>query len=126
MTINSPIKPKKNSKQPEGFQLGRDKTGGRKLGAVNTVNATVKDNILAVFNRLDGTAGMAAWARKNLTEFYKLYARLLPMEITATVKHVEVPADLSNFGDEELAQLAMLHQKLFAKVEQRVIEHTLQ
>lgn len=43
---------------------------------------TVKENILAVFNRLDGTAGMAKWARENQTDFYRIYAKLLPTQIT--------------------------------------------
>lgn len=63
----------------------RPKTGGRKPGAVNKASATVKENILAVFNRLNGTAGMADWANANRTEFYKIYARLLPTEIEATL-----------------------------------------
>ena len=61
------------------------KTGGRTKGTPNTLNATVKDNVLAVFNRLEGTAGMAKWANDNPTEFYKIYARLIPTD--ATVEH---------------------------------------
>jgi hypothetical protein len=37
--------------------------------------------MLAVFNRLGGTAAMAEWAEANLTEFYKLYARLIPTDV---------------------------------------------
>lgn len=39
-----------------------------------------KENIAAVFTRLGGTAQMAKWAQENQTEFYKLYARLVPVE----------------------------------------------
>jgi len=38
------------------------------------------ENIVAVFTRLGGTATMAEWARRNQTEFYRLYARLIPSE----------------------------------------------
>jgi hypothetical protein len=41
-----------------------------------------RDNIAAVFTRLGGTAAMAEWAKENKTEFYKLYARLIPTEVT--------------------------------------------
>ena len=41
-----------------------------------------KDNIAAVFTRLGGTAAMARWAKKNQSEFYRLYARLIPHEHT--------------------------------------------
>lgn len=49
--------------------------------------------MIAVFTRLGGTAEMAKWAKDNLTEFYKLYARLIPTESTVTVmRHIsEIP-----------------------------------
>ena len=46
------------------------------------VNALAKENIIAVFIRMGGTAAMAKWAKKNQTEFYKLYGRLVPHEVT--------------------------------------------
>lgn len=58
----------------------RPKVGGRVKGTPNKVTTTAKENILAVFTRLGGTAQMAAWARENQTEFYKIYARLVPTE----------------------------------------------
>ena len=51
-------------------------------GSPNKVSATVKDNILAVFTRLGGTAEMTKWAARNKDDFYKMYARLAPKEIT--------------------------------------------
>lgn len=63
------------------------KTGGRQAGVPNKVTGTVRDNMLAVFNRLGGTAQMATWAQENQTEFYKLYARLLPTEINQSTEH---------------------------------------
>jgi hypothetical protein len=53
---------------------------GRSKGSKNLVGATAKENILAVFTRLGGTAAMAEWAGENRTEFYRLYARLIPTE----------------------------------------------
>lgn len=53
---------------------------GRPKGRKNKVSATVKDNILAVFTRLGGTAEMAKWAKDNPTDFYRLYGRLAPVE----------------------------------------------
>lgn len=58
--------------------MARQKTGGRTAGTLNKVSATVKDNVLAVFNRLGGTSGMAEWANENKTEFYKLYGKMIP------------------------------------------------
>lgn len=48
--------------------------------------ASARENILAVFTRLGGTAAMAKWAKQNQTEFYRLYARLVPkpVEVSGT------------------------------------------
>jgi len=54
----------------------------RTLGAKNKVPQAAKENIQAVFVRLGGTAAMAEWANENKTEFYKIYSRLLPHELT--------------------------------------------
>ena len=54
-------------------------------GIPNRIGSQVKENVVAVFTRLGGTAGMAQWAKENLTEFYRLYARLIPSEMTATI-----------------------------------------
>lgn len=58
------------------------KTGGRQKGAKNKISGMAKENIAAVFVRLGGTAAMARWAKANETEFYRLYARLVPHEVT--------------------------------------------
>lgn len=55
-------------------------------GSPNKVGATAKENILAVFTRIGGTAGMAKWAKDNQTEFYKLYARLIPVEVDGKIE----------------------------------------
>lgn len=58
------------------------------------MSGQVKENLVAVFNRLGGTAAMADWAAENLTEFYKLYAKMLPRQLDAEIKHTLVD-DLS-------------------------------
>lgn len=52
----------------------------RTHGAKNKIPQAAKENIAAVFVRLGSTAAMADWAKDNKTEFYKLYARLIPVE----------------------------------------------
>lgn len=68
----------------------------------NKLGAEVKENIVAVFTRLGSTAAMADWARENLTEFYKLYARLIPTEVIGdfTIR------DATELSDAELAAIA--------------------
>jgi len=74
---------------------------GRPVGAKNKIGAQCKENILAVFTRLGGTAGMAEWAMENKTEFYKLYARLIPTDITVTKRD-----DVRDLTDDELRIIA--------------------
>ncbi len=57
----------------------------RTPGAKGKVNQTAKENLIAVFTRLGGTAAMAEWAKDNLTDFYRLYARLVPQQIDVDV-----------------------------------------
>lgn len=61
--------------------------GGRPKGAVNKVTRTVKDALHAAFYELqdDPEVKLVEWGKKNPTEFYKLAAKLIPTEITATV-----------------------------------------
>lgn len=54
----------------------------RTVGAKNKMSGQAKENIQAVFVRLGGTAAMAKWANENQTEFYKIYSRLLPHEVS--------------------------------------------
>jgi len=57
------------------------KTGGRKAGTPNKVSVTVKDNVIQVFQEIGGTETLKGWAQENLTEFYKLYAKLIPSQV---------------------------------------------
>jgi hypothetical protein len=75
----------------------------RPRGVPNKIGAQAKENIVAVFTRLGGTAGMADWARDNQTEFYRLYARLIPSESTSEISVREA----KDFSTEEL--LAIVH-----------------
>lgn len=59
----------------------KTKPPGRPKGIPNKLPGTVKENIVCVFTRLGGTAAMARWAEENQTEFYKIYAKLLPVEV---------------------------------------------
>lgn len=58
------------------------KPPGRPAGTPNKLQGSVKENLIAVFTRLGGTAAMAEWAGENKTEFYKLYSKLLPLQVT--------------------------------------------
>jgi hypothetical protein len=67
----------------------------RTRGAKGSIGATAKENIIAVFTRLGGTAAMAEWAKENQTDFYRLYAKLVPqqVDVDVTVRPCDVSAN---------------------------------
>lgn len=71
-------------------------------GIPNKLGAAVKSNVVAVFDRIGGREGMAEWAIENRTEFYRLYARLIPSEVTGTIN----VRDASELSDDELLAIA--------------------
>jgi hypothetical protein len=63
------------------------KGDGRKRkpkGAVTKVTTTVKEAILKVYDNIGGDQGFADWANEEKTEFYKIYARLVPLDVQAS------------------------------------------
>jgi hypothetical protein len=60
--------------------LGK-KTGGRQKGARNKVTQGAVANVMEVFDMLGGAKGFAEWATENKTEYYKHYAKLIPLQI---------------------------------------------
>lgn len=61
--------------------------GGRPKGAKNVVNRTVKETVLEVFNKMqEGEHSLQAWAETEPTEFYKIASKLIPTELSGSVK----------------------------------------
>lgn len=66
------------------------KTGGRKKGTPNKLTAVAREAFEFAFKEVGGAQALAEWAGENRTEFYKLYARLVPDQ-----KDVNVNGQLS-------------------------------
>lgn len=64
--------------------------GGRPAGAQNKLTRTVKETVLNVFNDLqdDSKNNLTAFAKKYPRDFYAIAAKLIPTEITGSVKSV--------------------------------------
>lgn len=65
------------------------KTGGRTKGTPNKLSASVKDNVISVFEDLGGTEHMKLWASENPTQFYNIYAKLLPLQLNGAGENGE-------------------------------------
>lgn len=70
------------------FQLG-DPRAGRPKGVPNKTTQAAKEAFALAFKGLGGVKALMDWAQENTTEFYKLYARLIPVE-----QHVSNPDGL--------------------------------
>ena len=53
---------------------------GRVKGTPNKATKSAREAFQFAFDRAGGAAGLAEWALKNRDEFYRLYARLIPIE----------------------------------------------
>lgn len=73
------------------FSTGKVKTGGRQKGQQNKFTTTVKEAIMLTFNKLqkDKRANFLQWAKENPTEFYKIAAKLIPVQVEAKVETTE-------------------------------------
>lgn len=77
---------KQSNKSNKSIKGGKREGAGRKPGVPNKLSATVKENIVDVFDRIGGVESMAVWASENQTQFFNLYAKLLPLQVNAEVQ----------------------------------------
>lgn len=64
---------------------GQAKTGGRKKGSANKTTVKVREAMELAFEGVGGVPALVEWAQENQTEFYKLFAKLLPVQVEASV-----------------------------------------
>jgi hypothetical protein len=60
---------------------------GRPPGASNKTTASVRAALEEAFDNLGGVKSLVEWAKSEPTEFYKLYAKLLPVQVQADMRH---------------------------------------
>lgn len=76
---------------------GRKKTGGRKKGTPNKINALLKDDILTAANEAhpDGRVGyLTEQAKENPTAFLTLLGKVLPIDMTTGGKEIKMPQQI--------------------------------
>jgi hypothetical protein len=74
-------------KSRRGGSKPGERRGGRSKGTPNKTTAAIKDAILSVYADLQAESGeehghFLAWAKESPTDFYKLAAKLLPLQVT--------------------------------------------
>ena len=65
-----------------GRKPGGKKTGGRKKGTPNKVTASARQALSLAFEGIGGVPRLKEWAETNPTEFFKLWGRLIPVEVS--------------------------------------------
>ena len=70
-----------------GSPKGQRKTGGRKKGTPNKVNAELKDMILGALNKSGGEGYLIKQASENPTAFLTLVGKVLPMTVQGDANH---------------------------------------
>jgi hypothetical protein len=60
--------------------------GGRPKGTPNKVTVRVRDEIVAVYDRIGGGEAFAAWAQTHRADFYRMFATLAPRPVEITVE----------------------------------------
>lgn len=84
----------------------RPSKAGRPKGTPNKITTNVKRAFEEAFEKKGGVPSFIRWAKENETEFYRLYAKLLPKDLKLdgvdSVKVVYLPLkihDIKKFKD---------------------------
>ncbi len=62
--------------------MAGNKNSGKTKGTRNKQTVAVKQCIINAFQDMGGVRNLVKWAKDNETEFYRLWGRMVPREIT--------------------------------------------
>jgi hypothetical protein len=79
---------------PRGGAKKGERRGGRQKGTPNKLTKAVKEVFEEAFEGLGGSKAFIKWGKDNQTDFYKLYARLIPQDVNAKHGLTDSLADL--------------------------------
>ncbi len=86
-----------------------------------------REHLTAAFDLMGGVPALVVWGRKNPTEFYRLWARLIPKEsvgLTASLPLEDLLAKLSNNEGMSVADAAyQIGNDILSEARDMVIEH---
>lgn len=54
-----------------------------RLGKPNKFTANAKQAFQLAFDKMGGADGLAKWAKENPSDFYRLYSKLIPVDVTS-------------------------------------------
>lgn len=77
-----------NDSRIVGQSAAGNRGKGRVKGVPNKSTKAVKEALQEAFEGIGGVNALVEWAKTEQTEFYKLWAKLLPTEVKAQVKNI--------------------------------------
>lgn len=78
-----------HTRNTSGLRRGGGRTSPNKL------TRAARDAFQIAFDKIGGAEALAEWAEANRTEFYKLYGRLIPTEVTGPGGAALLPPSLT-------------------------------
>lgn len=72
---------------------------GRPKGSLNKLTRTTKDALTEAFERLGGVDSLVIWGEENRTEFYKLWSKIIPLDVNANVSG-GITVNVTRFTDD--------------------------
>lgn len=66
-----------------------ERRGGRKKGTPNKTTVAAKEAFALAFQGMGGVPGLRKWGSENQTEFYKLYSKLIPVDVTSAGEQLQ-------------------------------------
>lgn len=88
---------------PSGKRLPPNAGKGRPKGSLNKTTKSVKEALVAAFEKRGGVDSLVKWAKENETEFYKLWGRLAPTEVSGPDGNPIAVQHIWRFGDREVS-----------------------
>ena len=55
---------------------------GKPKGTASKLTIAAREAFQRAFDEVGGVRDLATWAKENRTEFYKLYGKLIPIQVT--------------------------------------------
>lgn len=111
-------------KERMGLTKSLAQVGGK--APPKTITAA-RENLTRAFDLMGGVPALVVWGRKNPTEFYRLWARLIPkesVELSATLPLETLLAKLSSREEMSIGAAAMqIGEDILDEARYRVIEH---
>lgn len=88
--------------EKQRMDANQQQTAGRKGAAQSPkVTTAARDNLSRAFDLMGGVPALVVWGRANPTEFYRIWARLIPKESAESTQALPLETLLSKLASKE-------------------------